>query len=283
MVTHLQTQTEFEQRLKTDENNEVIGLFDGMELRSVFQPIYRADQTVLGFEALIRANRLDGASVCPSFLFRKLEQTDPGYIDQVSIDMLARVIHLRNFAPYSGRHAIFLNILPSSAVISTSVLGNQTLMMKRLQELGILRDQVVLEVVEHCYDDADSLTKAAAISIANGFRIAIDDYGVEGSHEARVRMIKPSVLKVDRSLLQRYMGGDIQPLLDAISLAKDVDAAVLVEGIESQQEYDAMRALRVDYFQGFYLGMPQSIHGFFKNNPHEICTNRSCRLTADAC
>ncbi|NGN96566.1 EAL domain-containing protein [Grimontia sp. S25] len=267
MVKHLRTQSEFEECLRTDTNGDVMAVFNGLELRSVFQPIFRANGTVLGFEALVRARQTDGEPACPAHLFRKLDHDHPDFINQISIDKLARVIHLRNFSSFAGNHSIFLNMLPSSAVASIETFSNQNLIVKRLAELGIPRHHVVLEVVEHLHADTLSLSVAITQSINNGFQIAVDDYGVEGSEEMRVRMIRPSLIKIDRSLVQRYVEGEVETMLRAVALANEVNAEILVEGIENQEEYEAMRALHINYFQGFYLGMPQRLEDFFAANP----------------
>lgn len=265
------TQAEFEQCLHIEENGDVIALFNGLVFRSVYQPIFRADQTVLGFEALLRATNEDGETVCPAHIFRNLDRGHPDYYKQISIDKLARVIHLRNFSRCAGTYSIFLNMLPSSAVASIANFSSQKLMLKRLKEIGIPRRHVVLEVVEHLHDDPLSLSVAAEQSISSGFKIAVDDYGVEGSKESRVRMINPNVLKIDRSMLERYMTGETTPLMEAITLANEVNAKVLVEGIENLDEYNAMRLLNVDYYQGYFLGMPQSIEAFF-SHPQDFIT-----------
>ncbi|MDD1792112.1 EAL domain-containing protein [Enterovibrio sp. ZSDZ42] len=272
MDNHLRTRGSFEQCLSTNENGELIALYDDLVLRSVYQPIFRADGSTLGFEALVRANTVNDEPVCPAHLFRELDIDHPHYRSQIDIDRLARVIHLRNFAPYAGEHAIFLNMLPSSAVVAIAKFSSQNLMVKRLAELGISRQHVVLEVVEHLHEDVQALAVASAHSVQNGFRIAIDDYGVSGSQETRVRSLKPSILKIDRSLLQTYMQGETQPLLDGIALAKEVYAEVLVEGIENEAEYAAMKMLAVDYFQGFHLGMPQRLSDYFQPSKKSAVT-----------
>ncbi len=154
-------------------------------------------------------------------------------------------------------------MLPSSAVASIEKFASQQLMVGRLAELGIPRAHVILEVVGHLHDDSKRLSFATHQSVENGFKIAIDDYGVAGSQEERVRLMNPSIMKLDRSLLQSYIEGDPNPMHSAIALAKEVNAQVLVEGVEDKQEYDAVMALEIDYFQGFYLGMPKSISEYF--------------------
>nr|WP_269808820.1 EAL domain-containing protein [Enterovibrio nigricans] len=204
----------------------------------------------------MRAVALDGSHVCPAHLFRCIDQGHPDFANQISIDKLARVIHLRNFAKYAGQHWVFLNMLPSYAVASIETFSNQNLMVQRLAEMAIPREHVVLEVVEHLHSDSVSLSAATNQSIKNGFRIAVDDYGVEGSEEARVRMLRPNIIKIDRSLVQSYVQGEVEAILRSIALAKEVGAELLVEGIENQEEYDAMKALNIAYYQGFHLACP---------------------------
>ncbi|SKA52305.1 EAL domain-containing protein [Enterovibrio nigricans] len=270
MVDHLRTRAEFEQCLRTNDDGETTAEFNGLNLRSVYQPIFRRNGTVVGFEALIRAVALDGSHVCPAHLFRCIDQGHPDFANQISIDKLARVIHLRNFAKYAGQHWVFLNMLPSYAVASIETFSNQNLMVQRLAEMAIPREHVVLEVVEHLHSDSVSLSAATNQSIKNGFRIAVDDYGVEGSEEARVRMLRPNIIKIDRSLVQSYVQGEVEAILRSIALAKEVGAELLVEGIENQEEYDAMKALNIAYYQGFHLGMPQPLSEYFDTNPFDF-------------
>ncbi|MCC4798551.1 EAL domain-containing protein [Enterovibrio norvegicus] len=266
MVKHLRTRSDFEKCLRAGNNGDLIAIFNGFHLRSVYQPIFRRDNSILGFEALVRVQDEQGNNLCPAELFRYLLPTDEAFSDQISVDKLARVIHLRNFARHAGQHWIFLNMLPSSAVASIEKFSSQQLMVERLAELAIPRAHVVLEVVEHLHDDSKRLSFATHQSVENGFKIAIDDYGVGGSQEERVRQMNPSIMKIDRSLLRSYIEGDQDPIHRAIVLAKEVNAQVLVEGVEDKQEYDAMLALEIDYFQGFYLGMPKSIDEYFPAN-----------------
>lgn len=161
-------------------------------------------------------------------------------------------------------------MLPSYAVASIETFSNQNLMVQRLAEMAIPREHVVLEVVEHLHSDSVSLSAATNQSIKNGFRIAVDDYGVEGSEEARVRMLRPNIIKIDRSLVQSYVQGEVEAILRSIALAKEVGAELLVEGIENQEEYDAMKALNIAYYQGFHLGMPQPLSEYFDTNPFDF-------------
>ena len=257
---------------KFNVKEECIAQYNRLELRSVFQPIFSLDEKTLGFEALIRARDHNGDPICSNDLFRTLEREDPEFYSQRSIDKLAWTLHLKNFIHFPKNNYIFLNILPSSLQLFYK---NQNTLMRHLLALGISPSMLVLEILEHEYLDNDILCDLVIFLKEYGFQIAVDDYGMKYSNEERVRKIKPDIIKIDHSLLIRYMSTEKQPLLDAISLAKDVSSKVLVEGIENRAQYDAMRLLKVDYFQGFYLGIPMTIE--------DACRRKASKVPKHKC
>lgn len=93
----------------------------------------------------------------------------------------------------------------------------------------------------------------------HGFDIAIDDFGSEYSNSERVDLINPTIVKIDRMLLSQYMAGEQEKLLEAVAIAKAYGAQTVIEGIENQQQLDTMRALNINMYQGYYLGMPESM------------------------
>ena len=256
---------------KFNTKKECIAQYNHLELRSVFQPIFSLDEKTLGFEALIRARDHNGNPICSNDLFQTQEREDPAFYSQRSIDELAWILHLKNLIQFPKNNYIFLNVLPSNLQLFYK---KQNILIKRLEELSISPSMLVLEILEHEYHDNDILCDLVIFFKESGFKIAVDDYGIKYSNEERVRKIKPDIIKIDHSLLIRYMSTEKQPLLDAISLAKDVSSKVLVEGIENRAQYDAMRLLKVDYFQGFYLGIPMTIEDVCRQKANKVPKHR---------
>ncbi|MEF1175027.1 EAL domain-containing protein [Vibrio sinaloensis] len=116
--------------------------------------------------------------------------------------------------------------------------------------------QIVMELIELDCENLRYLKTAMEKLNQNGFNVAIDDFGANASTEARVLQVKPHILKMDRSLLLQYCSGDHAPLLSALHLAKRIGAQTVIEGIETAQQLNAMRALNIDLYQGFHLAMP---------------------------
>ncbi len=57
-------------------------------------------------------------------------------------------------------------------------------------------------------------------------------------------------------VLEDYMQGHRTKLVEAMNIAKEYGAKTVIEGIETQEQFDTMKALNIDMYQGFYHGMP---------------------------
>jgi EAL domain-containing protein (putative c-di-GMP-specific phosphodiesterase class I) len=104
------------------------------------------------------------------------------------------------------------------------------------------------------------LASAAKHLTEEDFLIAIDDFGCKESSPERVAQVKPNILKLDRQLLVDYMDGSTQSLLNGIKLAKACNAKTVIEGVETETQFVAMKELDIDFYQGYHLAMPQTLH-----------------------
>ena len=67
------------------------------------------------------------------------------------------------------------------------------------------------------------------------------------------------VVKLDRSFLPEQDGGrspDWSFLTAVVALAHTVGLKVVIEGVETQAQLDAVVSARVDSIQGYFLGRP---------------------------
>ncbi|MEF1288811.1 EAL domain-containing protein [Vibrio sp. M260118] len=254
----LSTKQQFVDCLSLDENSRYIAKYNDLTLTSVFQAIYDGADQVIGVEALVRIHHDQFGPIRPDRFFHRHDFTQE---DKLNVERLSRVIHIRNFCRSEYRHLlIFLNVLPSAG--ETFALGNinSMLLSQRLKALNIDNSQVVMEVVEFDANNEDRLTKAIQNLAECEFKIAVDDFGMNASTSERVMRLQPNIIKLDRSLLLSYMKGSHEPLKIGLELAKKIGAQVVVEGIETGQQLSTMRALGVDFYQGYYLGLPQPLN-----------------------
>ena len=116
-----------------------------------------------------------------------------------------------------------------------------------------------MELLELNVEDESSLSQAARELSQGGFKLAIDDYGVNASTIERVKGVRPDIIKMDRSLMLRYENGDWKALVDALSLARTLHSKTVIEGIETEHQLNLMKKLGFDMYQGYLLAIPQTL------------------------
>jgi len=92
-----------------------------------------------------------------------------------------------------------------------------------------------------------------------GARIAIDDWGRGFTDLARIRYLRPDVVKLDRDLSQGLDSTYRRAAVRAVvGWAEEAGAVVCAEGIETEEQWRALRALGVHTGQGYYFGYPET-------------------------
>lgn len=120
-------------------------------------------------------------------------------------------------------------------------------------------ERVLLELSEHDQvEDYAALSTTLAPFRASGLRLAIDDVGAGFSSLRHIVVTSPDVIKIDRSIVA---GLDTDPVLtklvqSLVEFGHGCDVRVVAEGIETAAEAAALRALGVDYGQGWHYGRP---------------------------
>lgn len=219
----------------------------GDVLDAVFQPIVDlSDGRVVGVEALTRFISRPRRS--PETWF--VAASDHGLLSELELAAASRALdHVER--------------VPDGVYLSVNV-SAETLCTPRL--LQILRvvpaHRVVLELTERSpIVDHEAAAGCLADLRALGSRLAIDDVGKGFSGLGHVVEFSPDLLKFDRSLVSDVDSDDAKSALVArlTSFADERGIEVVAEGIETEAELDALRALGVRTGQGFFLGRPGPI------------------------
>lgn len=264
----LSTKQQFVDCLSINENLQYVATYKDLELTSVFQPIFDRNDQIIGVEALVRIQHMSEGTVRPDHFFHS---DCTNFDDKINVERLSRVIHIRNFARSKYRHLqLFLNVLPSAGEYLALESIDSSLLSQRLKALRLDNSQIVMEVIELEASCEDGLRRSMDKLAENQFQIAVDDYGVNASTQQRVEQLNPDIIKIDRSLMLSYMSQDRSPLLSSVELARRLGAKTVVEGIETQDQFDAMRNLDIDMFQGYFLAMPKPLQVVFQHQTNDF-------------
>ncbi|HCH6231975.1 EAL domain-containing protein [Vibrio parahaemolyticus] len=238
-------------------DGQYIAQYEELTLRSVFQPIYKKDLSIIGLEALVRISTADGSMIRPDLFFQSPSISEHV---QLNVERLSRLIHIKNFGQSRYRNKkLFLNVLPRAAEMLAKDLSYSHLLKQVICEADLRREQIVMELVELRAGDESFLYKATKELSDGGFKLAIDDYGINASTIERVKCVRPDIIKMDRSLLLKYEDGDFSALIEALALAKELSSKTVIEGIETEHQLNLMKKLGFDMYQGYLLAMPQTL------------------------
>ena len=91
-----------------------------------------------------------------------------------------------------------------------------------------------------------------------GYKIALDDFGVESSNIQRLQDYPIDIVKIDRSLIREVaIPGPTRKMVGSLAaLLKSLELAVTVEGIESQEQADILNDFGLVIHQGYLYGKP---------------------------
>jgi len=218
--------------------------------RMVFQPVVDLrDASVAGFEALAR---FSVAPHDPVAWFRDAESVGLG----IELELAAVRGALAGAGALPGAGA-----QPEHAFLAVNV-SAATLLSGALDDVVADHDgarRLVVELTEHLpISDYDALLAAFAPLARSGALLAVDDTGAGYAGLRHLLHLRPDVIKLDLSLVT---GIDTDPVRRALAaallaFARDVDARVIAEGVETPAQADALAGLGVSWVQGWLYGRP---------------------------
>ena len=126
------------------------------------------------------------------------------------------------------------------------------------KKYGVNSSKVNLEITETMYDTiGDVMDQNLAELYDRGYTFSLDDYGTGYSNIQRVAKLPLSIVKIDKSLVDN-MGTlhGLSIMRNTVRMMKDIKLNIVVEGVEREEQLNFLRAMGVDYIQGFYFSKP---------------------------
>jgi EAL domain-containing protein (putative c-di-GMP-specific phosphodiesterase class I) len=123
-----------------------------------------------------------------------------------------------------------------------------------LLQSGLDPQRLLVEVTESAFmEDADAAGVALEAMRRLGVRIAIDDFGTGYSSLLYLRRYPSSALKLDRAFVAGItLNPDDRAICSSVvSLAHAVGATSIAEGVETLEQYAALRRMGCQHAQGF--------------------------------
>lgn len=213
-----------------------------------YQPIIHvAENRLVGHEALARFP-VEPART-PDHWFA--EAAEAGCQEELEIAVIRKALAA---LPY----------LPDDTYLSFNV-SPETILKGAMAKVldGYPLERLVMEVTEHALvDDYLSIARELAFLRKKGLRLAVDDAGAGFASFRHILKLKPDIIKLDSSLIQRIdIDVDSRALAAAlIRFAEETGSKIIAEGVETESELRVLRDLKVNKVQGYLLGHPRPIY-----------------------
>lgn len=222
-------------------------------VKTLYQPIVDLKaKNIFGFEALSRGPK-NSEIEPPIILFTLAEEIGLLY----DLDRLCRKRAIVNASGKPKGKKLFVNTLPN--LIFDPAFGAKTF-VKFLKENNIPIEDIVFEITErNAIEQFGKFKDALKHYIDAGIDIAIDDVGAGYSSLEALVEIKPSYVKIDRSVVRDLATSEIkQQMLKALIMLSDsIDAKIVAEGVENAEDLKILIDAGIDYAQGYYFAKPE--------------------------
>lgn len=220
----------------------------------------RSEQ-VVGAEALIRFKdpSSDGMIRSPYFFVPYYEEV--GRITEIDFFVLESVCKLQKQRLREGKR-----VVPISCNFSRLHFTNHGFPDKFseiLEKYDVPKELIEVEITETLVvDEMQAKTAKETIDELHrrGIRLSIDDFGSGYSSLGVFETIPASVIKLDRSFLtnNENYSRQVKIMSNIVHLARDLDAQIVCEGVESEKDIALMQEIGANIAQGYRYSKPVS-------------------------
>ena len=223
-------------------------------IRVNYQPIVsiRA-RRIVGYESLARAVDSDGAPIAANDLFSSAREQG----QLLELDRYCRLLGLREFRKQQSADGCVLFLNVNASLINAST-RNSGALKSAIEETGIDPPHVAIELVESRVDSPEVLLDFVDTYRKYGCLIVLDDFGTAHSNLERLMLVRPDVIKIDRSIINRVAEDPYGKMVvsSIVALSHTVGALCLAEGVETFEQMLVCAQLGVDLFQGYVMSRP---------------------------
>ena len=218
-----------------------------------YQPIVDLVTTeVVGFEALMRWHHPEQGWIPPSVFIPLAEQSD--VILELGSFALRESLAAAHSWDRIGDRTLSPFITVNLSAHQFHHPGLVAMIEDALRESGLEATRLIIEITEsvallNASETMDTLSDLRS----RGITIALDDFGTGYSSLSYLALLKPNIIKIDRSFVSPPQeSAQNDTLLEAIvSLGLELNTTVLAEGIETREQLERLRSLGCQLGQGY--------------------------------
>jgi diguanylate cyclase (GGDEF)-like protein/PAS domain S-box-containing protein len=224
-------------------------------LEMYYQPEYRADGSICGLEALLRLQHPKFGMVSPDRFIPIAEES--GLIVPVGNWVLREVC--RQSKEWRKRGLDVPRIAINVSPLQFMRMDFSRQVRQAVRETGVAPDTLEIEMTETTVmRNLEDLARQMRDLADLGVHFSVDDFGTGYSSLQHLHQLPIERLKIDRSFVERVceINGTGALVRAILSLAHSLGLQVVAEGVEREEQAEALAAMKCDIMQGFLFARP---------------------------
>lgn len=237
---------------------EIKKAIENKEFEMYYQPIIDTKSGLLtGLEALIRWNHKEKGFISPTDFIKVAESS--GQMINLELIILENIFSQIRKWSLSKDLPLFISINLSAKGLLEGDLKKALVYLTEKYEISTKK--VEFEITEsYLIKQFDRISEVINEVKKMGFKVSLDDFGIEYSSLNYFKLLPIDKLKIDKSFIEQIgiNAKDKTLLKHIIQLGHEFGLKIVGEGVETLEQVKTLKELKCDYIQGYYYGKPMS-------------------------
>ncbi|MCI5601205.1 MAG: EAL domain-containing protein [Hallerella sp.] len=247
------TQRMFAEKLMNQQIQEAIA---EDRIKVFYQPIFSiCENRFVSAEALVRIEDENGKIISPVDFIPIAEKN--GLIMDIGRRVFEKVCHFFVDKKLESFGIQYIEVNLSVIQCADEFLAHEY--GRIMEKFRIKPSCINLEITESASLHAKQiLIKNMQQLLDYGTSFSLDDFGTGNSNLNYIVDMPVQIVKFDRSMIQSYFTSQkAKYVMDAaMQMIHGMELAIVAEGIETEEQYNAMKEIKISYIQGYYFSKP---------------------------
>ncbi len=206
-------------------------------------------------EALVRWIDSKNQMINPGDFIPILEKN--GFITELDLYVLEEVCRILREWINQGMEVVPVSVNFSRVDVDHHGIVEE--IVRIVDKYNIDHSLIKIELTESAFNDnMENIIKMLNQLRSHGFIIMMDDFGSGYSNLNMFKDMPVDIVKIDMYFLRNIKNSEkgMIVLESVVQMAKRLGLKIVVEGVETQEQYDYIRKLHCEMIQGFYFAKP---------------------------
>lgn len=232
------------------------------EFQVFLQPKYNLKTgKIVGAEALIRWIHVDGTIVYPDEFIPAFEKN--GFIEKTDFFVLEQVCMYLRRRMKSKKVCVPISVNQSRFLMKNGEYTNHV--SNILTKYNTPPELIELELTERLFSDKPEEMAMIMEELKSiGIRWSIDDFGTGYSSLSLLKELPFDIIKIDKGFLNEADISEQSRVIirKMVELVRELNKAVVCEGVETENQATYLRTIHCDMVQGFLYARPMPMSEF---------------------